>query len=663
MIMDPQSTQQAAPSASSPLVLVVDDNPITRYSTVRVLKSAGFRTTEADCGLDALRLARTPGISVMVLDVNLPDIDGIQVCERLRADPDTATLPVIHLSATYVQDYDKARGLNAGATAYLIHPAEPEVLIATASALARAAAAERSLRESEARLRAIYQQATSGICVLDARGQLIDVNPAMLTLLHRPASDLLGQSVTALTPGDFAERAAEATVPADEGWQGSLPLLDAAGEPVHLDWRISPSTPSGDRVAVVTDATERLNLERQQEQLIEREQAARAGVERVNRMKDEFIAILSHELRNPLNVISVWTHVLGRHVSTDEGRRGLAAVERNVAIQQRLVADLVDVSLLNVGKMKLEREMANPATVIRAALDSMQLMASEKRLSLQGEIAPDLAQAAWLDPARFQQILWNLISNAIKFSPEGATVRVIAKSDTETLSVSVVDAGRGIDPEFLPFLFDRFTQSEGANRRAQGGLGLGLAIVKRLAEMHGGVVQAYSQGLGHGATFEIAIPLLTPSAEPEEADSAGGTDHGAPGTATRLDGLDIVLVEDDSDAAAALSAILAGFGAHVRSARDSDDALAQMANATPDLIISDIGLPGRDGNELVREVRAQEVVGSRARVPAIALTAFTRQQDRRLAMESGFDAVCAKPLRLQELMSAIEMALPGGKYG
>ncbi|GLC96873.1 hybrid sensor histidine kinase/response regulator [Cupriavidus sp. TA19] len=666
MTMDPQSTPRTAQPLSLPLpphILVVDDNPVTRYSTVRVLNGAGFRITEAECGLDALRLAMTPGISVVVLDINLPDIDGIQVCERLRADPDTATLPVVHLSATYVQDYDKARGLNAGATAYLVHPAEPEVLIATVSALARASAAERSLRESEARLRAIYQQAASGICVLDANGQLVDVNPAMLTLLRRPATDLVGQPVTALAPPEFAPRAAEATVAAHQGWQGSFPLLDAEGAPVHLDWSISSATPSGDRVAVVTDATERIRLEHQQEQLIEREQAARAGVERLNRMKDEFIAILSHELRNPLNVISVWTHVLGRHVSNEEGRRGLAAVERNVAIQQRLVADLVDVSLLNVGKMKLEREMANPAAVIRAALDSMQLMAGEKQLSLEADIAPDLVPAAWIDPARFQQILWNLISNAIKSSPEGATVRVSAKSDADTLSLSVVDAGRGIDPEFLPFLFDRFTQSEGANRRGHGGLGLGLAIVKRIAEMHGGTVQACSEGTGRGATFEITIPLLAPTAEPDDDEATGGASHGAPETPTRLDGLDIVLVEDDSDAAAALSTILAGFGAHVRTARDGDDALAQLANAMPDLIISDIGLPGRDGNELVREVRAQEVVASRARVPAIALTAFTRQQDRRLAIESGFDAVCAKPLRLQELISAIEMALPGGKYG
>ncbi|WP_349607459.1 response regulator [Cupriavidus sp. DF5525] len=658
--MDHQALPRTGRPQAQPLILVVDDNPVTRYSTVRVLNGAGFRTVEADCGLDALHMATDPEILVMVLDVNLPDIDGIQVCERLRAAPDTATLPVIHLSATYVQDYDKARGLDAGATAYLVHPVEPEVLIATASALARASAAERSLRDSEARLRAIYQQATIGICVLDARGHLVDVNPAMVALLQRPAAELAGQAVTALAPPEWMELTAEATGPAQRGgWQGTFPLLDGTGEPMHLDWSISAAMPSGGRVAVVSNATDRIRLERQQEQLIEREQAARASVERLNRMKDEFIAILSHELRNPLNVISVWTHVLGRHVTTDEGRRGLAAVERNIAIQQRLVADLVDVSLLNVGKMKLECEMASPAAVIHAALESMQLIMQEKHITVQAELAPDLVPSAWIDPARFQQILWNLLSNAVKFSPDGATIRVIANSDVETLRVSVIDVGRGIEPEFLPVLFDRFTQSDDANRRKHGGLGLGLAIVKRLAEMHGGAVQAFSAGNGCGATFEVSIPLVPPAAEAPEAEAQRSTGNGAAAPTTPLDALDILLVEDDSDAAAALSAVLADYGAHVRTARDSDEALNLIASATPDLIISDIGLPGRDGNDLIREVRTRETIESQSRVPAIALTAFTRQQDRRLAMESGFDAVCGKPLRLQELMSAIEMALPG----
>lgn len=642
-----------------PLVLVVDDNPVTRYATVRVLKAADFRTVEAESGQEALQRADTT-VSAVVLDVNLPDIDGFQVCRTLRGRPETATVPVVHLSATYVADYDKVRGLDAGASAYLIHPAEPAVLVATISSLLRASAAERSMRESEARFRAIYHQAIGGICTLDLAGRFVDVNPAMLTLLQRPASELVGQPVAAFAPSEWRERVDDATGHSQQdGWQGAFPLRDAHGEIMHLEWSISAVLETGVKVAVVSNITDHIHLERQREQLIEREQAARAAVERLNRMKDDFIAILSHELRNPLNVISVWTHVLARHVDSDEGRRGLAAVERNIAIQRRLVADLVDVSMLNVGKMRLERERVNPADVVRAALDSMQSQAEERQVTLAIDLAPQLSAVAWLDAARFQQILWNLVSNAIKFSPEGGTVRVEASSDADNLHVRVIDQGRGIPPEFLPLLFDRFTQSEDANRRKHGGLGLGLAIVKHLSEMHGGTVQAFSQGEGHGATFEVTMPLADPNAEP---DGAVGNGNSAPGTpavqaVVPLSALDVLVVEDDADASAALSAILTDYGARVRAARDADEAMDQIVASTPDLIISDIGLPGRDGNDLIREIRVREAVESLPRVPAVALTAFTRQQDRRAAAESGFDAVCGKPLRLQELMDAIEAAL------
>lgn len=657
----PKAPPPGVPYASGqpPLVLVVDDNPVTRYATVRVLKAADFRTVEAESGQEALQRADTT-VSAVVLDVNLPDIDGFQVCRTLRGRPETATVPVVHLSATYVADYDKVRGLDAGASAYLIHPAEPAVLVATISSLLRASAAERSMRESEARFRAIYHQAIGGICTLDLAGRFVDVNPAMLTLLQRPASELVGQPVAAFAPTEWRERVDDATGHSQQdGWQGAFPLRDAHGEIMHLEWSISAVLETGVKVAVVSNITDHIHLERQREQLIEREQAARAAVERLNRMKDDFIAILSHELRNPLNVISVWTHVLARHVDSDEGRRGLAAVERNIAIQRRLVADLVDVSMLNVGKMRLERERVNPADVVRAALDSMQSQAEERQVTLAIDLAPQLSAVAWLDAARFQQILWNLVSNAIKFSPEGGTVRVEASSDADNLHVRVIDQGRGIPPEFLPLLFDRFTQSEDANRRKHGGLGLGLAIVKHLSEMHGGTVQAFSQGEGHGATFEVTMPLADPNAEP---DGAVGNGNGAPGTpavqaVVPLSALDVLVVEDDADASAALSAILTDYGARVRAARDADEAMDQIVASTPDLIISDIGLPGRDGNDLIREIRVREAVESLPRVPAVALTAFTRQQDRRAAAESGFDAVCGKPLRLQELMDAIEAAL------
>lgn len=293
----------------------------------------------------------------------------------------------------------------------------------------------------------------------------------------------------------------------------------------------------------------------------------------------------------------------------------------------------------------------NPADVILGAIDSLSTEAAQSDVTLITDLSPTLARSASLDPARFQQILWNLVSNAIKFSPKGGTVRIESSSDADTLYLRVSDSGRGIAPDFLPLLFDRFTQSEDANRRKHGGLGLGLSIVKQLAELHGGAVSVFSEGEGKGATFTVMIPLseranIETRAERNEVRTP---EHGR-----SLNGLDVLIVEDDEDAAAALSAILIAYGAGVRTARDFDGALGEIARSNPDLIISDIGLPGRDGIDLIRQIRAREIVASRSRVPAIALTAFTRQQDRRAAMEAGFDAVCGKPLRMGELLEAIE---------
>jgi PAS domain S-box-containing protein len=641
-----------------PLVLVVDDNAVTRYSTVRILTSAGFRTLEADTGRDAMARAGHD-VMAMVLDINLPDVDGYEVCRILRARPDTARLPVVHLSAQYVQEQDKVKGLDAGANAYLTHPAEPAVLVATVAALIRANEAERAMRESEARLRAIYSQALGGICMLDREGRFVDVNPAMLSLLQRTPDDLLGRAVA-----DFAEPATVAKVidatgsAQTGGWEGSFPLLAGDGALCHFDWSISASLESGIKVALVSNATERVNMARERELLIEREQAARAGVERLNRMKDEFIAILSHELRNPLNVISVWTHILGRQVESEEGKRGLAAIERNVQIQQRLVADLVDVSMFNVGKVRLEGELVDPVEEVRAALHGMQPTADEKHITLALEVTGTHSRQ-WLDTGRFQQILWNLLSNAIKFSKVGDTVRVEVDAGPAARRVAVTDEGRGIAAEFLPLLFERFTQSDDAHRRKHGGLGLGLSIVKQLAEMHGGTVQASSPGLDQGSTFEVNIPVRFDAPPAASDESVGPDGQSAMHPKVPLDALDILVVEDDVDSAAALGAILNGAGADVRTAGSVDEALVLLGQAMPDLIISDIGLPGQDGYALMKEVRIREAVGLHARVPAIALTAFVRQQDRRLAMESGFDFVCAKPLNLRIMMGAIEQVLAG----
>ncbi|HYE40726.1 MAG TPA: PAS domain S-box protein, partial [Ramlibacter sp.] len=253
-------------------VLVVDDNPATRYSTARVIRAAGFRTVEAGTGGEALELAAR-GASAVVLDVHLPDIDGFEVCRALRAAPATASLPVVHLSAAYVRDEDRVTGLNAGADGYMVHPVEPAVLIATLQALIRARTAEEGLRRSEQRFRAIYDQAQSGIALLDGQGRFADANPAMLRMLGRAREELVGQAVNALAPSEWRQRVAEQLAsPADPRttWRGEFPLLHAGGQPVHLEWSVSPHVEPGVRIAIAIDVSERHELEQRRREVLER---------------------------------------------------------------------------------------------------------------------------------------------------------------------------------------------------------------------------------------------------------------------------------------------------------------------------------------------------------------------------------------------------------
>lgn len=635
-------------------VLVVDDNPVTRYSTSRLLRAAGFSTVEAETGHEAIALAMT-AVDAVVLDVHLPDMNGFQVCEAIRANSATAALPVIHLSAAYVQEQDKVKGLDAGANAYLTHPVEPRVLIATVAALLRAARAEQAMRQSEARFRAIYRQAISGICLLDGEGRVVEANPAMLSTLGRDATALIGQPVADFAPDDWKTRVAEcARATGENGWEGTFPLLDGNGRTVHLEWHISAPLESGVKVAVVSNITERIDFEARMELLVEREQAARSALERLNRMKDDFIAILSHELRNPLNAINLWTQILRRRASGDDMMRGIEAIERSVRMQQRLVADLLDVSMLNVGKLKLEREFADPLLLARSAIDVHASAALEKQIMVVTELPDAIPEPIWLDPGRFQQILWNLLSNAIKFSKPGGTVHVRMRYTGDTLEVRVQDNGIGITPEFLPYLFDRFTQSTAAHRRSHHGLGLGLAIVKQVVEMHGGTITASSPGPNLGSVFEVTLPVLRkPLIESAAgADGPMGEAGAVRSGAAQFVGLDVLVVEDDPDALEALATMLRDHGANVRKAAGFAEAIDCIAAAMPALIVSDIGLPGRDGYDLIAEIRRIEAARGLPRTPAIALTAFNRDQDQAMALEAGFDAHCAKPLRLQSLMHA-----------
>jgi len=635
-------------------VLVVDDNPTTRYSTARVIRAAGFQTSEASTGGEALALAASQ-VSAVVLDVHLPDIDGFEVCRRLRADRATATLPVIHLSGAFVRNEDKVTGLDAGADAYLVHPVEPAVLIATLQALIRARMAEDRLRSSESRFRAIYTQAPTGMALIDDAGRFVDVNPAMVAMLGRAQDQVVGQAVAAFAPDDWTDAVSERTVMAGEGaasWQSEFPLHRQDGSLVRLEWTMSAPIEPGLRIGIALDVSERFELEARRLEVLEREQAARASAERHSRTKDDFVAVLSHELRNPLNAIGGWVHVLKTgNRSPDLVEKGLTAIDRSVKAQARLISDILDVSRISSGKLRLHPEWSEPRALVASSIEALSVAIAAKHLRVQFE-HEEAEQPAWLDPTRFQQIVWNLLSNAVKFSNEGGLIRIGLAREADRLALSVQDCGRGIDPEFVAHLFDRFTQSDSPDNRLHGGLGLGLSIVKNLAELHGGGVTAESAGAGAGATLRVELVVVPADGaslvltEPQEPRPSPASDRA-------LDGLDVLVVEDNEDASAMLTLVLGDAGAHVRLASTFDEAMRLIEAHWPDVLVSDIGLPGRDGYELIRLTRQHGASHGMPRLFAVALTAFARPQDRTKAIEAGFDAHLGKPLQPHVLMNII----------
>jgi CheY-like chemotaxis protein/anti-sigma regulatory factor (Ser/Thr protein kinase) len=356
-------------------------------------------------------------------------------------------------------------------------------------------------------------------------------------------------------------------------------------------------------------------------------------------------------MRTPLNAIIGWVHILKRRGTTPEGAKGLEAIERNVKTQARIISDILDVARINSGKLRLEREWTDPADLVTSSIGALAASIAERGLRVDAEVA-GAHQAAWLDPARFQQIFWNLMTNAIKFSPRGGRVVVELQRTGDRLLLSVQDFGQGIQSDFLPHLFERFTQSDSPGNRRHGGLGLGLSIVKHLVDLHGGSVSAHSAGEGQGTRMQVELRADPGVDAVEFAESANG-ELGEDSDAPPLQGVDVLLVEDDPEATEILSMVLAERGARVRVAGDYDAALDAIARAWPDVLVSDIGLPGRDGYELVRQVRELEGKRLGPRLPVIALTAFARPQDRQKTLDAGFDLHLAKPLKPHVLLEAI----------
>ncbi|MFN6475993.1 PAS domain-containing protein [Nostoc sp. DedQUE07] len=397
-------------------------------------------------------------------------------------------------------------------------------------------------------------------------------------------------------------------------------------------------------VGNVRDITARKQAEIERDRLFQLEQAARAEAERANRIKDEFLAILSHELRSPLNPILGWTKLLQtRKFSETKTAEALATIERNAKLQTQLIDDLLDVAKILRGKLSIDAAPVNLAFVIESALDTVNTAALSKSIVLHS-VLPNIGQVSG-DSNRLQQIVWNLLSNAIKFTPKGGRVETRLERVDDRVQIIVSDTGKGINPDFLPYIFESFRQEDVSITRKYGGLGLGLAIVRQLVEAHGGTITADSPGVGLGATFRVQLPLLNVEPEIKQTDEL-------PQPALELTGIRVLTVDDDADARELITVLLAEYGAQVLTVASATEVLANLESFQPDVLVSDIGMPEIDGYSLIQQIRALTPEKG-GKIPAIALTAYARVEDYQLVISSGYQLHVTKPLDPEELVQAV----------
>jgi PAS domain S-box-containing protein len=533
--------------------------------------------------------------------------------------------------------------------------------------------AESKLLESEARKAAILEAALDCIITIDHGDRVIEFNPAAERTFGYPRNNALGRKMGELIiPPQLREAHYRGMAHFLATGEGPLLGKRIEVEALRLDGTTFPvelaitTIRTGEQplfTAYLRDISQRKEGDADRERLLESERAARSDAERANRLKDEFLSTLSHELRTPLNAILGYAQLLQMsNDNSEQIQEGLAVIERNGKVQARIIEDLLDMSRIISGKVRLDVQPVRLAAVIEAALETVRPSADAKEIRLQilldSQAGPVLG-----DFARLQQVLWNLLSNAVKFTPKGGRVQVSLERVNSHLEINVRDSGIGIKPEFLPYVFDRFRQADGTTARTHGGLGLGLAIAKHLTELHGGTIRVRSPGETQGATFTIALPL-------QVVHDDGGNEvriHPEAPSHERIEcaslsllGLRILAVDDEPDARELVKRVLEECDATVRTAGSVDEAIAVFKSWRPDVLVSDLGMPGRDGYELMRSIRAlSDAEGGK--VQAAALTAYARSEDRTRAMLAGYQTHVAKPVDPTELIAVV--ATLGGRTG
>jgi PAS domain S-box-containing protein len=649
-------------------ILMVDDHPPNLLALAAILDPLGQELVHAHSGEETLRHLLESDFALILMDVQMPGIDGIQTAKLIKERPRNRHIPIIFLTAIHKDPAYIFRGYKEGAVDYLLKPFDAEILRAKVSVFVDLWRKNELLRRQQAMLRA------RELIAVEKRGEhrfrnLTDSMPQCVWAARRDGEIYYCNRIWREYAGEEAGITFFEAVPAEDLNEVRKAFQEAiaSGRPLEREqrlrrkdgawrWHLCRMVPENDErgrvsgwICTATDIDQQKRIEEANRTLLASEKEARRQAEIANRTKDEFLATVSHELRTPLNAILGWTRMLRTGaVEPKSLGRVLETIERNARAQTQLVEDILDVSRIIAGKLRVNIQKTDLHGVARASLDAVRPAAEAKGVVLAADLQPGSAEFCG-DPDRLQQVIWNLLSNAIKFTPKDGTVELRIERARSDVRITVTDSGSGIAPAALPHVFTRFWQADSSITRAQGGLGLGLAIVRHLVEVHGGVVDAHSEGEGKGARFIVQMPVRAVSPPSGESAGENGSETPLPEeprvvAEKMLRGLDVLVVDDEPDARELVTAVLVKCGASVRTASTVDDAVARLREQRPDVLISDIGLPSEDGYALIRRVREID-----PGVPAAALTAYASPDDHRRALARGFHAHVSKPVEPVDL--------------
>ncbi|MEI9893695.1 MAG: ATP-binding protein [Chthoniobacter sp.] len=500
-------------------------------------------------------------------------------------------------------------------------------------------------------LAAIVDSSEDAIISKDLNTIVTSWNKSAERMFGYAADEMIGQPISRLFPPDRLDEEAviiRRIVNGERVEHFETVRVRHDGTPIDVSLTISPIR---DAAGVIVGASKIARDITGQKQTLRNLAEAHERLQRADRIKVEFLATLSHELRTPLTAIMGWIQILEEDPTAQDLSEGLQVIARNVRLQSRLIEDLLDMSRIESGKVSLDLQHVNLVSVVTAALETLRPTASSKEIRLTSSFT-SVEGTVMGDRNRLQQVVWNLVSNALKFTPRGGKVHVIVHRINSHVEISVVDTGQGIPLDFLPFVFDRFRQADASTTRKYGGLGIGLAIAKNLTELHGGKITVSSDGLGTGSTFTVQLPLVSvhQSQETKDAETRNAEVDGAVATGN-LSGVRVFALDDDPDSLGVIERILQKNGAEVKTAISVDDALAVLDSFHPHVIVSDIGMPLQDGYEFIKRLRSRP--GGHA-LPAVALTALARTEDRTRALRAGFQMHVAKPVDANELVAIIQ---------